>query len=165
MNKKKLKKIIIITTLSTLVINPNKYPITHTTDDLTTNSVFDIATEKCNNFADAYNSQNDMLIKVENTLLIRHFFLETLDEINKDLKKNNKDFKINIGPQLLSTFKERDEQYIKDYDICNLDGTIDDNKLQSHLEYIEKFITSFSNSKKLYIKPVYVDDNFLPVFL
>ena len=151
--------------LSTLVINPNKYPITHTTDDLTTNSIFDIATEKCNNFADAYNSQNDMLIKVENTLLIRHFFLETLDEINKDLKKNNKDFKINIGPQLLSTFKERGEQYVKDYDICNLDGTIDDNKLQSHLEYIEKFITSFTNSKKLYIKPVYVDDNFLSVFL
>ena len=151
--------------LSTLVINPNKYPITHTTDDLTTNSVFDIATEKCNNFADAYNSQNDMLIKVENTSLIRHFFLETLDEINKDLRKNNKDFKTNIGPQLLSTFKERDEQYIKDYDICNLDGTIDDNKLQSHLEYIEKFITSFTNSKKLYIKPVYVDDNFLSVFL
>ena len=101
-----------------------------------------------------------MLIKVENTLLIRHFFLETLDEINKDLKKNNKDFKINIGPQLLSTFKERDEQYIKDYDICNLDGTIDDNRLQSHLEYIEKFITSFSNSKKLYIKPVYVVKSF-----
>ena len=101
-----------------------------------------------------------MLIKVENTLLIRHFFLETLDEINKDLKKNNKDFKINIGPQLLPTFKESDEQYIKDYDICNLDGTIDDNRLQSHLEYIEKFITSFSNSKKLYIKPVYVDKSF-----
>ena len=151
--------------LSTLVINPNKYPITHTTDDLNTNSVFDIATEKCNNFADACNSQNDMLIKVENTLLIRQFFLETLDEINKDLKKNNKDFKINIGSQLLSKFKERDEQYIKDYDICNLDGTIDDNKLQSHLEYIEKFITSFSNSKKLSIKPVCVDDNFLSVFL
>ena len=165
MNKKQFKKIIIIMALSTLVINPNKYPITHTTDDLTTNSVFDIATEKCNNFADACNSQNDMLIKVENTLLIRQFFLETLDEINKDLKKNNKDFKINIGSQLLSKFKERDEQYIKDYDICNLDGTIDDNKLQSHLEYIEKFITSFSNSKKLYIKPVYVDDNFLSVFL
>ena len=175
-NKNKNKKIIIIMAVSTLVINPKKYPITHTTDDLTnkeyknniittTNSVIDIATEKFNNFVDAYNSQNDMIFEVENTLLIRHFFLETLDEINKELKKNNKDFRINIGPQLLSAFKERDEQYIKDYDICNLDGTIDNNKLQTHLQYTEKFITSFSNSKKLYIKPIYVDDNLLSVFL
>ena len=95
-----------------------------------------------------------MIFEIENTLLIRHFFLETLDEINKELKKINKDFRINIGPQLLSAFKERDEQYIKDYGICNLDGTIDNNKLQTHLQYTEKFITSFSNSKKLYIKRV-----------
>ena len=83
--------------LSTLLINPNKYMITHTTDDLinkehkneiiqTSNLVFDIATEKFNNFVDTYNSQNDMLIEVENTLLIRHFFLETSDEVNKELK-------------------------------------------------------------------------------
>ena len=106
-----------------------------------------------------------MIFEIENTLLIRHFFLETLDEINKELKKINKDFRINIGPQLLSAFKERDEQYIKDYGICNLDGTIDNNKLQTHLQYTKKFITSFSNSKKLYIKPVQVDDNLLSVSL
>ena len=74
--------------LSTLLINLNEYKITHTTDDLknkeyknetikTSNLIFDIATEKFNNFVDAaYNSQNDMLIEVDNTLLIRHFFLK-----------------------------------------------------------------------------------------
>ena len=72
-------------TLSTLLINPSEYKITHTTNDLTneeykndiiktTNSIFDIAPEKFNNFVDTYNSQNDILIEVENTLLIRHFF-------------------------------------------------------------------------------------------
>ena len=35
-----------------------------------------------------------MLIEVEDTLLIRQFFLETLDEVNEDLKKNNKNFRI-----------------------------------------------------------------------
>ena len=162
--------------LSTLLINPNKYMITHTTDDLinkehkneiiqTSNLVFDIATEKFNNFVDAYNSQNDMLIEVENTLLIRHFFLETLDEVNKELKNNNKDYRINIGPHLLSLFKERDEQYIKDYDLCSVDETIDNNKLQLHLQDIEKFIKSFSNSKKLYMEPIHVDNHLLSVFL
>ena len=106
-----------------------------------------------------------MLIEVEDTLLIRQFFLETLDEVNEDLKKNNKDFRINMGPQLLSKFKERDEKYIKDYDLSNEDGTINNTKLQSHLQYIEKFITSFSNSKKLYIEPVYVDVHLLSAFL
>ena len=74
--------------LSTLLINLNEYKITHATDDLknkenknetikTSNLIFDIATEKFNNFVDAaYNSQNDMLIEVDNTLLIRHFFLK-----------------------------------------------------------------------------------------
>ena len=140
MKRKQNKKIIIIMALSTLLINLNEYKITHTTDDLknqeykneiikTSNLIFDIATEKFNNFVDTYNSQNDMLIEVENTLLIRHFFLETLDEVNKELKNNNKDYRINIGPHLLSLFKERDEQYIKDYDLCSLDKTIDNNKL------------------------------------
>ena len=74
--------------LSTLLINLNEYKITHATDDLknkeyknetikTSNLIFDIATEKFNNFVDAaYNSQNDTLIEVDNTLLIRHFFLK-----------------------------------------------------------------------------------------
>ena len=74
--------------LSTLLINLNEYKITHATDDFknkeyknetikTSNLIFDIATEKFNNFVDAaYNSQNDMLIEVDNTLLIRHFFLK-----------------------------------------------------------------------------------------
>ena len=52
----KMKKIIIIMALSTLLINPNEYRITHTNDDLinkeykneiikTSNLIFDTATE------------------------------------------------------------------------------------------------------------------------
>ena len=52
----KIKKIIIIMALSTLLINPNEYRITHTNDDLikkeykneiikTSNLIFDTATE------------------------------------------------------------------------------------------------------------------------
>ena len=88
--------------LSALLINPNEYKIIHTTNDLTnkeykneiiknSNLVFDIATEKFNKFVGAYSSQNDILFKAENTLLIKHFFLETLDEVNKELGNDNKD--------------------------------------------------------------------------
>ena len=60
--------------LSTLLINPSEYKITHKTDDLTneeykndiiktTNSIFDIATEKRNNFVNTYNSQNDIFLR------------------------------------------------------------------------------------------------------
>ena len=161
--------------LSTLLINPNEYKIIHTTNDLTnkeykneiiknSNLVFDIATEKFNKFVDTYSSQNDMLFKVENTLLIKHFFLETLDEVNKELRSDNKDYRINIGPHLLCLFKERDKQYIKEYDLCSFDGNIDNNKLQLHLQYIEKIISSFINSKKLYIEPIHVDNHLLSVF-
>ena len=52
----KIKKVIIIMALSTLLINPNEYRITHTNDDLikkeykneiikTSNLIFDTATE------------------------------------------------------------------------------------------------------------------------
>ena len=81
------------------------------------------------------------------------------------MKNNNKDYRINIGPHLLPLFKERDEQYIEDYDLCSLDKTIDNNECQLHLQYIEKFIKSFSDSKKLYIEPIHVDNHLLSVLL
>lgn len=51
------------------------------------------------------------------------------------------------------------------YDLLNDDGSINDNKLNAHLDYVEKFIKLFTPSKKLYIKSVHVDQQLLSIFL
>ena len=51
------------------------------------------------------------------------------------------------------------------YDLLNDDGSINDNKLNAHLDYVEKFIKLFTPSKKLCIKSVHVDEQLLSIFL
>ena len=98
-------------------------------------------------------------------MLFRHFFLETLEEVNNDLRKNDKQYRINFSYQMIIQFEEENKEYLIEYDLLNDDGSINENKLNLHLDYIEKIIATYTPSKKLYIKPVRVDEHLLSIFL
>ena len=66
---------------------------------------------------------------------------------------------------MLFSFQNEDNEYLKEYNLYNDDGSINDDKLQAHRHDIEKIVTTYSLSKKLYIKPVHVDEHLLPVIL
>ena len=83
MNK---KKNIIIMLFTIGIINPSEYTKTATIGEITDeeyrkelinsiNSVFDISTKKLRNYVNEYKLKVDSTYEVENTLLIRHFFL------------------------------------------------------------------------------------------
>ena len=98
-------------------------------------------------------------------MLIRHFFLETLEVVNNDLRKNDKQYRINFSYEMIIQFEEENKEYLIEYDLLNDDGSINENKLNLHLDYIEKIIATYTPSKKLYIKPVHVDEHLLSIFL
>ena len=98
-------------------------------------------------------------------MLIRHFFLETLEEVNNDLRKNDKQYRIDFSYEMIIQFEEENKEYLIEYDLLNDDGSINENKLNLHLDYIEKIIATYTPSKKLYIKPVHVDEHLLSIFL
>ena len=117
------KKIIIIMLFTIGIINPSEYTKTATIGEITDeeyrkelinsiNSVFDISTKKLRNYVNEYKLKIDSTYEIENTLLIRHFFLETLEEINNDLRKGNKQYRINFSYVVMFQFEEEDRKYL-----------------------------------------------------
>lgn len=160
---------------TTGIINPSEYTTTTTIGELTNDeyrneiinavkSVFDISTKKLHHFLDTYKSKVDNTYETKDTMLARHFFLETLEETNNNLRKDNKQYRINFSYNILFSFQDEGNEYLKEYNLYNDDGSINDDKLQTHLDSIEKIVTTYSLSKKLYIKPVHVDEHLLSVF-
>ena len=110
---------------TTGVIEPFIYTITTTTDELTdgeywkelidaVNTAFVNAGKKLHNFEDVYKSKIGNTYKINDLLLIRHFLLESLEEKNNDLTKNNKQYRINFSYKLHSQFALEDNEYLKE---------------------------------------------------
>ena len=161
---------------TTGVIDSSIYTITTTTDELTdeeyrkelidaVNTAFVNAGKKLCNFEDTYKSKVRNTHEINDLLLIKHFFLESLEEKNNDLRKNNNQYRINFSYELLFQFPDEDNEYLKEINLLNDDGSINDNKLQTHLYYVKKLLTKYIPSKKLYRKPVRVDEHLLSIFL
>ena len=66
---------------------------------------------------------------------------------------------------MIFSFQDEDNKYLKENNFYSTDESINNNKLQSQLDDIEKIITTYSSSKKLYIKPIHVDEDILSAFL
>ena len=45
-------------------------------------------------------------------MLIRHFFLETPEEVNNDLRKNDKQYRINFSYEMIIQFEEENNKRI-----------------------------------------------------
>ena len=86
---------------TTGLIDPSIYTITTTTDDLTdqecrkelidaVNTTFEDACRNLKNFEETYKSKLRDTYEINDLFLIRHFLLESLEEENNYLRKNNK---------------------------------------------------------------------------
>ena len=53
----------------------------------------------------------DHTCKIDDPLLIRHFLLETAEEINNDSIKNNKTYRVDFRYNMLSHFLNEDDAY------------------------------------------------------
>ena len=98
-------------------------------------------------------------------MLIRHFFLETLEKVNNNFRKNDKQYRINFSYKMLFNFADEDKEYLEENELLNDGASINESKLNCKLDYIEKIVTTYSPSKKLYIKPVHVDKHLVSIFL
>ena len=79
--------------------------------------------------------------------------LETVEEINNDLIKNNKPYRVSFGYNILNHFLNEDVAYHKKY-IYNDDQYLNDYKLLERIEILNKIVRScsFSNNFFFYFK-------------
>ena len=55
----------------------------------------------------------DHTYEIDDPLLIRHFLLEAVEEINNDLIKNDKPYRVNFGYNMLGHFLNEGDAYYK----------------------------------------------------
>ena len=99
------------------------------------------ADKKLKKFEETYILENRNTHEINDMLLLRHFLLESLEERNNYLRKSNKQYRINFSYELLLQFANEDNEYVKENNLLNIDGSINDTKLQLHLQYIESNLT------------------------
>ena len=86
--------------------------------------------KKIKDFVRIYQIAVDHIQKIEDSILIRHFLLETVEEINNDLTQNNKSHKINFRDDMFNYFVDENEIYLKRKEFYNDDGTFNDFKFE-----------------------------------
>ena len=86
--------------------------------------------KKIKDFVRIYQIAVDHIYKIEDSILIRHFLLETVEEINNDLIQNNKSYKINFRDDMFDYFIDENEIYLKRKEFYNDDRTFNDFKFE-----------------------------------
>ena len=154
-------------------IKYSMYPNTSTYEDIKhnnlleefsnlVNTIYNTRNKNIKDFVRVYQIAIDHTYKIDDPLLMRHFLLETIEEINNDLIKNNKPYRVSFGYNILNHFLNEDDAYYKKNKFYNDDGTLNDYKLSERIETLNKVVRScsFSNNIFLTIKDMETD---LPV--
>ena len=76
-------------------------------------TIKNIRDKKIKDVVEIYQIVVDYSYKIDDPISITHFLLETVEEINNDLIKNNKPYRVNFGDELLNHFVDQNENYLK----------------------------------------------------
>ena len=117
----------------------------------------DTRESKIRDFLGAYRLANDIMYKTEDCILIRHFLLEIVEEINNNLIKNNTPIRISDSDTTYNQFVGKNENYFKDF--YSDDGALNDNKLVNHLDYLKNKITTYTSNNNLYLMPRLIESD------
>ena len=77
------------------------------------NTIYNTRNKRIKDFVRFYQIAVDRTYETDDTLLIRHFLLETVEQINNDLIKNNKPYRVTFGYNMLAHFLNEDMLIIK----------------------------------------------------
>ena len=77
------------------------------------NIIYNIRNKKIKDFVKIYQIAVDHTYEIDDPLLIRHLLLETVEEINNNLIKNKKPYRVDFGYNMLADFLNEDDAYYK----------------------------------------------------
>ena len=108
------------------------------------NTIYNIRNKKIRDFVRIYQIAIYHTYKIDGLILLRHFLLESVEEINNDFIKNNKPYKINFKDETFKHFTDENKSYLKRKEFYYDDGTFNNFKLEECLESLDKILRSWS---------------------
>ena len=115
------------------------------------NTIYNTRNKKIKDFVKVYTTAVDHTYKINDVILLRHFLLETVEEINDDLIKNNKPYRVDFGYDMLNHFLNEDDAYYEKKEFYDDDGTFNNFKLLDRIKTLDKMVRSCSFSNKLFL--------------
>ena len=101
-------------------------------------TIKNIRDKKIKDVVKIYQIVVDYSYKIDDPISITHFLLETVEQINNDLIKNNKPYRVSFGDEMLNHFVDQNENYLKRKEFYDDDGTFNNFKLEDCLETLDK---------------------------
>ena len=99
------------------------------------------------------------------TLLIRHFLLVAVKEINYSVSNNNKPYRINYSHETYNQFVNENKAYYKKNNLINDDSTVNILETIKHFDSFHKLIRLFTYDEKLIIMPKLNETNLYELML
>ena len=123
----------------------------------------EIKDKKINKFEESVrNFSNDKSCKLTNLLLKRHFLIKAVQEVNKELIKKKKTFRVDFSYHACLFFHNQTEFYWKKEGYYNDDGTISKFRVNQDHYILDLIIRKYTNDKKFIMYPKELKTN-LPV--
>ena len=128
-------------------------------------TIKNIRDKKIKDFLNVYTTAVDHTYKTDGPVLIRRFLLITVEEINNDLIKNNKPYRLNFGDEMYNHFVDENEAYFMKNKFYYDDGTRNENKLFKRLGYLNKVVRSCTVGNKLVLMPKTIETHLYELLL
>ena len=97
--------------------------------------------------------------------MIRHFLFKAVEEVNDDLIKDNKPYRVDFGYDIGAFFLNETKSYWEKYDFYNDDGTISYLKLDKNMQVLDLLISEYTNDKELTLFPKELKTDLVVLFL
>ena len=108
----------------------------------------------------------DYTYEIDGLFLIRHFLFKAVEEVNDDLIKNNKPYRIGFGYDMSLHFLNETKTYWKKNGFYNDDGTLNHFKLGNHMEALDMIISGYTDDgSELILYPKKLETDLVVIFL
>ena len=125
--------------------------------------ICNIRDKKIEEFLKYFRIAIDYTYETNDPLLTRHFYFKAVEEVNDDLTKNNKPYRIDFRSELCEHFINETEAYWKKHNLYNDGGTLNHFRLGRHMETLDTIVRGYTDDDELILYPKRVKETDLVV--
>ena len=107
----------------------------------------------------------DHTYKLDDPLLTRHFLFKAAEELNNDLIKNDKPFRLDFGYDISLQFLNETDAYYKKYKFYNEDGSLNLLKVDHYMETLDMIIKMYTNDAEFMLYPKKLETDLVIIYL
>ena len=105
----------------------------------------DITDKKIEDFVTIFRKAIDHTYEIDDPLLIRHFLFKAVEEVNDDLIKNNKPYRVDFGYDIGIYFLNETKTCWEKNNFYNDDGTLNHFKLGNYMLALDLLIRVYTD--------------------